>query len=408
MIPDLDRIRALVELLDHPELSYPSIQLTGTNGKTTTARLVTRILCAHGLATGVYTSPHLRSVTERLMLCDEPISDEEFAETFSHVAPFVTEVDSRGEAVTYFEALTAMAYLWFADKPVDVGVFEVGMGGIWDATNLVRGEVAILTPIGLDHPELGKTVAEVATEKAGIIKEGATAIVREQLPEAMEVLDGRVSDVEAVSVLEGRDFELSKREPAVGGQRLAVRGIHESYEDLFLPLHGEHQARNAAAAAAACESLLGGALSHEALREALAGATSPGRLEIVSRRPLVVLDGAHNPDAAEALASAIGDVFSWQRLHLVIGILETKDADGVAAALESRADLVYACENSNPRSRPGSQTAEVFRRAGLEVRPFDTVVAALEAAEMAAAEADLILVTGSLYTVADARPRYVI
>ncbi|MGH2739350.1 MAG: bifunctional folylpolyglutamate synthase/dihydrofolate synthase [Actinomycetota bacterium] len=407
MIPDLDRIRALTELLDHPELAFPSVQVTGTNGKTTTARLVTRILCAHGLSAGVYTSPHLRSVTERLMLCDEPIGEVEFAETHAHLTPYLAEVDARGESVTYFEALTAMAYLWFADKPVDVGVFEVGMGGTWDATNLVRGEIGIVTPIGLDHPELGSTLAEVATEKAGIIKPGATAVVREQRPDSMEVLTRRSAEVGATVVLEGREFELSERDPAVGGQRIALRGFHDTYDDLFLPLHGEHQSRNAAAAVASCEVLLGRALNHDALREALGAVESPGRLEVVSRHPLVVLDGAHNPDAAQALATAIGDAFSWQRLHLVIGILETKDGDAIAAALASRADTVYACANSNAKSRSGSETADICRRAGMSTAAYETVGGALDVAEAAADEADLILVTGSLYTVADARPRYV-
>lgn len=406
MIPDLDRIRALAELLDHPELSYPSVQVTGTNGKTTTARLVMRILCAHGLAAGAFTSPHLHTVTERLMLCDEPIGDEEFAETYAHLLPFLADVDARGEPVTYFEALTAMAYLWFADKPVDVGVFEVGMGGTWDATNLVRGEVAIITPIGLDHPELGASVPEVAAEKAGIIKTGATAVVREQRPEASKVLSQRATEMGASIALEGREFELLTREPAFGGQRVGVGGLYETYDDLAFPLHGEHQARNAAAALVGCEALLGRALSEDALREALAGSRSPGRLEVLSRHPLIVLDGAHNPDGAASLASAIGEVFSWQRLHLVIGMLETKDAMGIATPLSSRVDMAYACANSNPKSLSGGECEEICRRAGMSAIAFETVDEALAAAEAAADEGDLILVTGSLYTVADARSRF--
>jgi dihydrofolate synthase/folylpolyglutamate synthase len=407
MIPTLDRITALAELLDHPEQTYPSIHITGTNGKTTTARLVTRILCAHGVSAGVTTSPHLDSVRERLALCDDPIAEEEFAETYDYLRPYLEEVDRLGEPVTYFEALAAMAYLWFADKPVEVGVFEVGMGGTWDATNLVRGDVAVICPIALDHPELGSTIAEVAGEKAGIIKEGRIAVLAEQSAEASEVLLARVRDMGAKAVREGQDFSLTARELAVGGQRFSIRCPNGEYEELFLPLHGEHQARHAAAAVTAVEALMGRDLSEEAVREALAGASSPGRLEVVSRDPVVILDGAHNPDAAVALSRAIGEAFVWQRLHLVIGVLETKDLDGMIGALAAQADTAYACVNSNPKSLPAQRVTESCDRAGVPAIACGSVADALDAARTAAGEDDLILVTGSLYTVADARPRFV-
>jgi dihydrofolate synthase / folylpolyglutamate synthase len=408
MVPDLDRIRAVVDLLDHPERSYRTVHITGTNGKTTTARLVGRILCAHGLGAGVYTSPHLQRVTERIALCDVEVPELEFAETYRHLLPVLREVDGRGEEpVTYFETLTSLAYLWFADKPVDVGVFEVGMGGEWDATNLVASEVAVFCPIDLDHPELGSTIEEIAREKAGILKEGSTAVVAEQHPQALDAIRERAESLGVGLRQEGMDFGLEVRDPGVGGQLLRVRGLEAEYGDLFLPLHGSHQGRHVALAVAASETLLGRPLSEEALREALAGATAPGRLEAVSRHPLVVLDGAHNPAGAEALAAALGESFVWQRLHLVIGCLSTKDVAGIVAPLGSRADHAYACANTNPKSLGPEEMAAACHAAEIPAHAFPTVDAALDAAHATAEEGDLILLTGSLYTVADARPRYV-
>jgi dihydrofolate synthase / folylpolyglutamate synthase len=407
MVPDLARIRAVTDLLDHPERTYPSIHVTGTNGKTTTARLIGRILCAHGLAAGVYTSPHLRSITERLALCDEDISERELAETYAHLRPYLREVDARGlggERVTYFETLTALAFLWFADKPVDAGVFEVGMGGEWDATNVIDARVAVFCSIDLDHPELGSTVEAVAREKAGIIKTGAGVVVQDPEGDALPVIEARAAEVGASLLLLDRDFRADRR-PAVGGQQVDVSGVHGDYEELVLPLHGAHQALNAATAIVAAESFLGTALTEDALRQALAGATAPGRLEVVDRHPLVVLDGAHNPDAARALAEALPEAFVWRRLHLVIGVLETKDVAGIVEALAPRVTRAHAAPNSNPRTLPAERTAEACRAAGIEeVEVHPSVAEALEAARAGADEDDLILVTGSLYTVADARP----
>ena len=407
MKPDLSRIEAVSDLLDHPELRYPSIHVTGTNGKTSTVRLVTRILCSHGLAAGRYTSPHLVEVTERLGLCDEDIDEEEFAETYAHLQPVLEQVDARGERVTYFETLTALAYLWFADKPVDVGVFEVGMGGAWDATNLVRGDVAVFCSIDLDHRELGSTVDEVAREKAGIVKEGSTVIIQDPNPATLAAVERRAVELEAPTVVLGHDFWIDGPLPAVGGQQLTVRTERGEYPALSLPLHGWHQALNAATAIVAAEALLGRELSQDALRQALAGATSPGRLEVVSRHPLVILDGAHNPQAARVLASGLGDAFAWQRLHLVIGVLDRKDLEGIVEPLALRAHVAYACRNSNEHARPAEEVAAACDRAGVPTTAYGDVGAALDAAEAAARPDDLILVTGSLYTVADARQRYV-
>jgi dihydrofolate synthase / folylpolyglutamate synthase len=407
MVPDLDRIRAVAELLDHPELRYPSVHVTGTNGKTSTVRLITRILCAHGLTAGRFTSPHLASVMERIGICDDDIEPEEFAETYGHLMAVLEEVDRRGEPVTYFEALTALAYLWFADKPVDVGVFEVGMGGKWDATNLVRGDVAVFCSIDLDHPELGETVDEVAREKAGIIKEGSSVVIQDPVPASMPVIEGRALDLGAPTLVLGRDFLIDGPLPAVGGQQFTVRTEQAEYRDLTLPLFGFHQSLNAATAIAGCEAMLGRGLDGEALQQALAGATSPGRMEVVGRHPLVVLDGAHNPAAARALAGALADAFTWQKLHLVLGVLDRKDLDGIVDALAPRAHVAYACRNSNPHARSPEEVAAACDGAGVPATVHETVGQALDAAEAAAEDDDLVLVTGSLYTVADARPRYV-
>ncbi|MGH2662995.1 MAG: bifunctional folylpolyglutamate synthase/dihydrofolate synthase [Actinomycetota bacterium] len=406
MVPDLDRIRALAELLDHPELRYPTIHVTGTNGKTTTVRLMTRILCAHGVSVGAYTSPHLASVRERLALCDDPISEEEFGETFEHLDPFLGEVDRRGELVTYFEALTAMAYLWFADKPVDAGVFEVGMGGEWDATNLIRSEVAVFCSIHLDHPELGSTVEEVAGEKAGIIKKESIVVIQDSGPAVLAIVEARAKELGAPTLIQGREYRITNAVPAVGGQEIAVATERGRYEDLFVPLFGRHQAENTAMAVAASEAFLGRELSPDSLRQALAGATSPGRLEVVSRHPLVVLDGAHNPHAARALSAALPEAFTWRRLHLVLGVLSTKDVAGILAPLAPLADTTYASANSNAKSLSPEQMAAACRQAGMAASAYRSAGEALDAAEAAAEDDDLILVTGSLYTVADARPRY--
>lgn len=402
--PDLARIRALAELLNDPQLTYPTVHVAGTNGKTTTARLVAGLACEHGLPTGLFTSPHLRSVTERFRVCGQQMTDEGFGEEYEHLLPYLEVVDGQGSPVTYFETVTALAYLWFADKPVGLAVFEVGMGGTWDATNLIAGEVAVICPIGMDHvAELGPTLTDIAREKAGIVKPGAAAVVREQVPEALEVIRERCDEVVASMLLEGREWALESRVPAVGGQSLAVRGLHGTYEDLLLPLHGEHAAHSAAAAVVALEALLERELEHDAVRRALAEASAPGRLEVVGRHPLIVLDGAHNPAAAEALASALPEAFTWDRLHLVIGVFSNKDLEGIVGCLSPLADEVYACATDSVRARPPDEVAEAFSTHGVVAQALSSVPEALGAAREAAVAGDLILVTGSLYTVADAR-----
>ena len=415
--PDLDRIAGLCDLLDHPELAYPSIQITGTNGKSTIARLTTALSCAHGLTTGAFTSPHVVSVTERLSVCGDPIADEEFAREYERLRPYLELVDERIGRVTYFEALTGLAFLWFADAPVGLGVLEVGMGGRWDATNVARGDVAVIGPIGLDHVGvLGSTVAEIATEKAGIIKEGRTAVIREQEdPAAREVIERRGKDVGATLLWEGPDFgvQMGSVMRAVGGQVFSMSGAHGDYDELFLPLHGDSAAANAAASIAAVEALLGRALDAAAVRRALASATMPGRMEVVGTAPPVVLDGAHNPDAMQEVVGSLGHAFQWNRIHLVMAMSEDKDVEavtGAAARLAGPRHPVsgYVARNSTARSAAPDRVAAGLRSGGLaDVATFDDVAHAVAAAREAATGDDLILVTGSFYTVADARPLFV-
>lgn len=404
MIPDLSRILRLATLMDDPQLTYASIHVTGTNGKGTVARVVTDVACANGLTTGCYTSPHLLDVTERFRVCAADISRKEFGEAYGYLLPFLELVDAQAEdRVTFFEVLTALAFVWFADKPVGLGVFEVGMGGTWDATNLVAGDVAVITPVSLDHPELGDTLSAVAREKAGIIKEGKTVVVREQDPEALSIIDDRCAAMGAEQRLEFRDWEVEERLQAVGGQSLRVRSMLATYEDLFLPMYGEHAARNAAAAIVAYESLVGEPADEGTLREALVALRWPGRLEVVSRQPTLILDGAHNPAAAQALVEALRESFIWERLHLVVAVSGNKDLAGIAQELQPVADAIYAAGNLSERSGDAEALAARFDAEATPVEVFVGVADALDAARSAAGPGDLILVTGSLYTVADAR-----
>jgi dihydrofolate synthase/folylpolyglutamate synthase len=404
MVPDLERMTALAKLLGDPQLTSPTIHVTGTNGKTTTSRLIMAIACAHGLSTGLYTSPHLESVTERISACGEPISEDEFAETYDHLLPYLLIVDKESDQqVTYFETLTALAFLNFADKPVQAAVFEVGMGGRWDATNLVAGDVAVITPISLDHRELGDTVEEIATEKADIIKPGKVAVVREQLPSVQAIVERRASDVGASLLSEGRDFSLADRKLALGGQAIRVESMRDTYDDLFIPLFGEHAARNAAAAVAAMEAFLDRPLSQDEARRGLRNAESPGRLEIVSRRPLVVLDGAHNPAGAQALASSFPEAFTARRLYVIVAVSADKDVVGIAHALRPLDGAFIATRYEGSRSADPEVLAAALRNAGADATVAASLPEAIDEVRASVQEDDAILVTGSLYTVAEAR-----
>jgi dihydrofolate synthase/folylpolyglutamate synthase len=415
MVPDLDRIKDLLDLLGSPQRAYPSIHITGTNGKTTTARMIDELLRAFGIRTGRHTSPHLESVTERIALDGVPIEPVRFAEIYDEVAPYAEVVDGRHpDRVTYFELLTAMAFAAFADAPVDVAVVEVGLGGRWDATNVVDAPVAVVTPIGLDHVGiLGDTIAAIAAEKAGIVHAGATAVVASQPAAAVEALRSRANEVGATVRWQGVDFGVRHRTIAVGGQLLELQGLGGTYDGIVLPLHGAHQAGNAATALAAVEAFFGagarGRLDIEVVREGFAQVTSPGRLEVVRRGPTVLLDGAHNPAGAAALAAAIEEEFDFDRLVAVVAVLDDKDAAGLLGELEPVVSSVVVTASSSPRALPVGALAEV----AAEVFGDDRVVAAArldDAIERALALAEAgplggggVLVTGSIVTVGEAR-----
>jgi dihydrofolate synthase / folylpolyglutamate synthase len=415
MVPDLDRITDLLTLLGDPQLAYPSIHLTGTNGKTSTARMIDDLLRELGLRTGRYTSPHLESVTERIALDGQPLTDERFAEVYDEVAPYAELVDARHpDSVTFFELLTAMAFAAFADSPVDAAVVEVGLGGTWDATNLIHAPVAVVTTIGLDHVGiLGDTVEAIATEKAGLIHAGATVVSAPQSEDADAVLSARAAEVGASIVREGVDFGVQSRTVAVGGQLLTIRGLVGTYEDVFVPLHGEHQASNVACAVAAVESFLGNGreeLDPDAVRAAFAAVSSPGRLEVVRRSPTVLLDGAHNAAGAAALAAALGDAFAFDTLVAVVAVLADKDVTGLLAELEPVVTSLVVTTNGSPRAMSVDALAEiaveVFGEDRVEVaaRLDDAIDAAVATAE---SEAEIggagVVVTGSIVTVGEAR-----
>ena len=410
MQPDLDRIRRLLDMLGSPQRSYPSIHLTGTNGKTSTARMVDGLLRATGLRTGRFTSPHLETPTERITLDGVPLTEDRFGEVYDEISPYVELVDDPVR-MTFFEVLTGMAFAAFADAPVDVAVLEVGLGGLWDATNVVEAPVAVVLPIGLDHvPLLGTTLAEIAAEKAGIIHPGSTVVLAAQPPEAAEVLLRHAASVGATVAREGLEFGVVDRRTAVGGQLLSLQGLHGRYDDVFLPLHGGYQAGNAAAALAAVEAFLGRGLDDEVVREGFATASSPGRLEVVRSSPTVVVDAAHNPAGMTATVAALADAFSFTTLIAVVACLADKDARSMLEVLEPAVTSVVVTENSSPRHLPvevlRELAEEVFgeERVAVEDRLDDALDAAIALAEE---EGDLggsgVLVTGSIVTVGEAR-----
>ncbi|MCF0095043.1 folylpolyglutamate synthase/dihydrofolate synthase family protein [Micromonospora sp. MH99] len=418
MVFELDRIESLLDLLGSPQRAYPAIHLTGTNGKTSTARMIDSLLRAFGLHTGRYTSPHLETVRERISLDGEPVSEERFAAVYGEIKPLAELVDARSdEPLTYFDMTTALAFATFADAPVDIAVVEVGLGGAEDATNVIQAGVCVITPIGLDHTEwLGDTLQDIALAKAGIIHPGATVIAAAQEEEAARPLLERCAEVGATIAREGGEFGVLSRAVAVGGQVLKLQGLGGVYDEVFLPLHGAHQAQNAAVALAAVEAFLGAGarrqLDIEAVREGFATASSPGRLERVRSAPTVLLDGAHNPHGMAATVNALQEEFAFSKLVALVGVLADKDAGSLLELLEPVADVVVVTRNSSPRAMPTKElaalAAEIFGEERVEVA--EELPDAIELA-VALAEEDVpgelsgvgVLVTGSVVTVADAR-----
>lgn len=416
------RIESLLDLLGNPERAYPSIHITGTNGKSSTARMIDALLRVHGLRTGRYTSPHLESVRERISLDGEPVSEQRFVEVYREVEPLAALVDKRyDEPLTYFDMTTALAFAAFADAPVDVAVVEVGLGGETDSTNVLAAQVCVLTPVGLDHMEwLGDTIEDITWMKLGIVHQGTTLVSATQPDEAAHPILDRCAEMNATLAREGSEFGVLRRALAVGGQELTLQGLGGVYPGVFLPLHGAHQAQNAAVALAAVEAFLGAGpqrrLDPDAVRDGFGSVTVPGRLERVRSSPVMLLDAAHNPAGMAATAAALVEEFNFRRLVGVLAVLADKDVTGMLEQLEPVLDAVVVTRNSSPRGMPVADLAPLARQVfGSErvtvaqdlLEAVDTAVTLAEADAGAPLRGAGVVVTGSVITVADARRMFV-
>jgi dihydrofolate synthase / folylpolyglutamate synthase len=406
--PSTARIEALCEALDHPERAVPAIHVTGTNGKTSVARIASSVLAAAGLKVGTYTSPHLEDVTERIALNGQPISEEAFGGAFDHLAPYLELVTSMlDDRISYFEVLTAMFFVWAAEN-VEAMVVEVGLGGRWDATNVVNSPVAVITNISLDHTGmLGSDPETIAREKAGIIKPGAEIVTAELVPSVLEVIAEEADHAGASLARIDRDFAVTENRVAVGGRYLSLRTSTAGYEGLFLPLHGRHQGVNAMVAVEAAQRFLPArSLSHELVSEGFAGTQAPGRLETIrldQDSAPVVLDVAHNPDGMSALVSSLVEAFAFERAVFVVGILADKDYRGMLAELTRVPCSLIATFAKNVRSAPVEELALAADELALPWRAIDDVAKATDQALAAAAPAELVCVCGSHYVVGEAR-----
>ncbi|SHE26383.1 bifunctional folylpolyglutamate synthase/dihydrofolate synthase [Actinomyces glycerinitolerans] len=427
--PSLDRVAAVLDILGHPEHSYRIVHIAGTNGKTSTARMTERLLAATGMRTGRFTSPHLATIRERIALDGEPISEEDFIAAWEDVAPYIEMVDARSRAaggprLSFFEVLTVMALAAFADHPVDVAVIEVGMGGTWDSTNVVPGDVEVITPIGLDHAAwLGTTLEEVAANKAGIIKDGATLISSRQLEPVQEVIAAAAAEHQVVwrreldpeedpEAPDAGVLRVLDRALAVGGQMVAFATAAAVYEDVFVPLHGEYQAHNALLALAAAEAVFGGRpLPAKIVEDGFTSVTSPGRLEVLRSSPTVIVDAGHNPHGVAALIPAVEEAFGFQHLVAVVGAMQDKDVEGILSVLEPACDAVVCVPIDSPRAMDtedlGAVAREVFGADRVVVAP--TLAAGVEQAVNlsegfdAPMTASGVLIVGSVVLAAEAR-----
>jgi dihydrofolate synthase / folylpolyglutamate synthase len=411
--PTLERISALVDMLGSPQLTYPTIHIGGTNGKTTTSRMVDSLLFEMGLRTGRFTSPHLESYLERICINGQPIDAKEMIFSFNDISPYLDLMDTKFDnPISFFEAITALAFAAFAEHPIDVGVIEVGMGGQWDATNVVDADVSVIMPIGLDHMEyLGSTIAEIARTKAGIIKEQGFVVLAQQEPEAAVELLRRAAEVSADVAREGLEYSIDSRAIAVGGQLISITGLRGHYDDIFLPLHGKHQASNAAAALIAVEAFFGEQdLDIDAVRAGFANVSSPGRCEIIHRDPTIILDAAHNPHGAKAIAETIQSEFTFDDVTGIVALMADKDALGILQALEPIMNQIIVTTNSAARSMPVSDlealATQVFGADRVFAQPTlaDAIEKAIKDSVRPLSDESLaILITGSVVTVGEAR-----
>lgn len=411
--PSIERIAALVDILGSPQLTYPTIHVGGTNGKTTTTRMIDALLFAHGLRTGRFTSPHLETYLERIAINGQSIDPKELIFSYNDIAAYLDLMDEKFEhPISFFEAITALAFVAFAEHPIDAGVIEVGMGGQWDATNVVDADVSVIMPIGFDHMEyLGNTLHEIASTKAGIIKENGFIVLAQQEPEAAKELIRKAAEVGADVVREGIEFSVTSRAIAVGGQLLTIQGVNEKYEEIFLPLHGRHQASNAAAALVAVEAFFGDQpLDIDAVRSGFASVVSPGRCEVVHRDPTIILDAAHNPHGAKALAETLRNEFNFDEIIAVVGVFGDKDATGIFKELEPIVDHVIVTQSSSERAMPSSEVEKIASSIFgvdrvFEVQDlFQAIDKAISDSVRPLSEATVgVVITGSVVTVGQAR-----
>jgi dihydrofolate synthase/folylpolyglutamate synthase len=411
--PTLERISALTDILGSPQLTYPTIHVGGTNGKTTTSRMIDSMLFEMGLRTGRFTSPHLESYLERISINGQPINAAELIFSYNDISPYLDLIDSKFEnPISFFEAITALAFAAFAEHPIDVGVIEVGMGGEWDATNVVQAGVSVITPIGLDHTEyLGNTITEIAQTKGGILKPGGFGVFAQQVPDAAIELLRKSAEVGIDVAREGVEYSLASRAVAVGGQLISISGLNESFDDIFLPLHGKHQAANAATALVAVEAFFGDtALDHDAVRAGFAAVTSPGRCEVVHRDPTILLDAAHNPHGAKALAETIANEFTFDEVIGVVAAFGDKDVRGILLELEPIMNEIIVTANSSPRAMKLSDLEklanEIFGKD--RVTAIESLSAAIDQAIKDAKrpltdDSVGVLITGSVITVGESR-----
>ena len=411
--PTLERISALTDILGSPQLTYPTIHIGGTNGKTSTSRMIDSMLFEMGLRTGRFTSPHLESYLERISINGQPINAAELIFAYNDISPYLDLIDSKFEnPISFFEATTALAFAAFAEHPIDVGVIEVGMGGEWDATNVVQAGVSVITPIGLDHTEyLGNTLTEIAKTKGGILKTGGFGVLAQQEPEAAIELLRRAAEVGIDVAREGVEYSLASRAVAVGGQLISISGLNESFDDIFLPLHGKHQAANAATALVAVEAFFGDtALDHDAVRAGFAAVTSPGRCEVVHRDPTILLDAAHNPHGAKALAETIANEFTFDEVIGVVASFGDKDVRGILLELEPIMNEIIVTANSSPRAMKLFELEklanEIFGKD--RVTAIETLEGAIDQAIKDAKrplsdDSVGVLITGSVITVGESR-----
>jgi dihydrofolate synthase/folylpolyglutamate synthase len=411
--PTLERIAALVDILGSPQLTYPTIHVGGTNGKTTTSRMIDSLLFEMGLRTGRFTSPHLESYRERISINGQPIDPKALIFSYNDIAAYLDFMDTKFETpISFFEAITALAFAAFAEHPIDVGVIEVGMGGEWDATNVVDADVSVIMPIDLDHTEyLGSTIAEIAKTKAGIIKEGGFVVLAQQSPEAAVELLKKAAEVGADIAREGLEYVIESRTLAVGGQLLTIKTPKDTYEEIFLPLHGKHQASNAAAALVAVEAFFGEQeLDYEAVLAGFANVQSPGRCEVLHRDPTIIIDAAHNPHGARALTETIQNEFTFDEVIGIFAAMGDKDVQGALVELEKVMDSIIVTKNSSTRSMAVAEVESLAIKVFGADRVFtaETLDSAIDKAIKDSvrplSEDTLgILITGSVVTVGEAR-----